>query len=216
MTRPLDRRLMLAALAASAIAGCTPRARALPGSAVTAVRLPDARLPQERQRIVFRWEYSDPSIVGRGEGVARVASPDSVRLDFFLDGGVGGGYAILVGDSVSTPPGGEAARRFLPPPPLLWASLGRLAVPAVADTSASVDGSVLRADIGRDPLWRVTFRGDRLARLERISGGRIEEWVSRGEQGEVRYENERARRSLVLKITRTDRVSEFDASIWRR
>ena len=31
--------------------------------------------------------------------MARIAPPDSVRLDFFLDGGLGGGYAIVVGRS---------------------------------------------------------------------------------------------------------------------
>ena len=32
---------------------------------------------------------------GRGDGAARIAAPDSARLDFFLAGGFGGGAAVL-------------------------------------------------------------------------------------------------------------------------
>lgn len=194
------------------VPGCAPRAGGLRGTPVPA-RLPRAELPDQHQRIVFRWHYADQALTARGEGVARVAPPDSVRLDFFLDGGVGGGYAVVVGDSVSTP-GGDGARRYLPPVQLLWAALGRLAVPPAADTAAKVDGTTLRADIGRNPVWRVTFVGDSLARLERIADGRRLEWVSRT-AGAVRYENERAARSLQLRITNTNDASPFDPAIWR-
>jgi len=177
-------------------------------------RFPATVLARGHRRIVFRWEYVDQALAAKGEGVARVASPDSVRLDFFLDGGLGGGYAIVVGDSISTP-GGDQVRRYLPPVSLLWAALGRLAVPAVPDTVAKVDGATLRADIGRNPAWRVTFVADRLTRLERIVDGRKLEWVSR-DAGDIRYKNERSSRSLTLKISSTDEVPPFDPATWRR
>jgi hypothetical protein len=180
------------------------------------VALPETSLPPGHRQITFRWDYSDPNFTGRGDGVARVAPPDSVRLDFFLDGGVGGGgFAVVVGDSIFTP-GGDQARRYLPPPALLWAALGRLAVPAVADTVARVDAGVLRVDIGRDPVWRATYSSNRLDRLERIAGGRIVEWVDRRDSSTVRYLNERARRNLTLSIRGTSRVSGFDEAIWAR
>jgi len=47
--------------------------------------------------VVFQWELVDGEITARGDGVARIASPDSVRLDFFLGGGMGGGAAVLIG-----------------------------------------------------------------------------------------------------------------------
>ena len=192
---------------------CAPRAGSLRGTPAPA-RFPRAELLPGHRRIVFRWEYSDQALGARGEGVARIAAPDSVRLDFFLDGGVGGGFAIVVGDSVSTP-GGDEVRRYLPPVALLWAALGRLAIPAAPDTVAKVDGGALRADIGRDPTWRVTFVGDQLTRLERIVDGRRLEWVNRN-GSEVRYQHERASRSLTLRITTTDAVAPFDPTIWRR
>lgn len=177
-------------------------------------RFPPSDLPNRHQRIVFRWEYADQALGAKGEGVARVSPPDSVRLDFFLDGGVGGGYAVIIGDSIATP-GGDQARRYLPPVPLLWAALGRLAVAASPDTAAKIDGGVLRADIGQNPVWRVTFIADRLNRLERIVSGRRREWVSR-DDGTIRYRNERSARSLTLRLTRTDDVAPFDPAIWGR
>ena len=86
---------------------CAPRAGKLTGTAAPA-RFPATELPRGNQRIVFRWDYIDQALAAKGEGVARIASPDSVRLDFFLDGGLGGGYAIVIGDSISTPGGGTA------------------------------------------------------------------------------------------------------------
>jgi hypothetical protein len=200
-------------LLVAAVSACAPRAGSLSGKPVPA-RFPNAQLPRGNQRIVFRWEYVDQALAAKGEGVARVSSPDSVRMDFFLDGGLGGGYAIVIGDSVSTP-GGDQVRRYLPPVSLLWAALGRLAVPALTDTVAKVDGDALRADIGRNPVWRVTFTGDRLARLERIVDGRRLEWVTRTGQ-DVRYQNERSSRSLTLKISGSNEAPPFDPAIWRR
>ena len=195
--------------------GCarTPRVAPLRGSPAPA-NLPRAQLPPGHRQVIFRWEYRDGVFGAKGEGVARLAPPDSARLDFFVDNGMGGGFAIMVGDSISTP-GGDDARRYLPTPPLLWGALGRLAVPAAPDSVAAVTGDTLRADIGRDPAWRVTFVGPRLARIDRIAGGRVHEWIARGTDDVVRYAHEGAGRRLTLTITRTLDVAGFDPDIWR-
>jgi hypothetical protein len=195
------------------VIACAPRAGSLSGTP-TPARFPRADLPRGNQRIVFRWDYIDQALAAKGEGLARIVAPDSVRMDFFLDGGLGGGFAIVIGDSITTP-GGDQVRRYLPPVALLWAVLGRLAVPPTPDTVAKVDGGTLRADIGRNPAWRVTFVADRLTRLERIVDGRRLEWVSR-DGGDIRYKNERSSRSLTLRISSTDEVPPFDPAIWRR
>lgn len=195
-------------------AACAPRARPLGGIAAPASRVPAAQLPPGHHHVVFRWKYEDPDMSAQGEGVARIASPDSARLDFFVDPGAGAGYALLIGDRLDAP-GIALVRRYLPPPPLLWATLGRLHVPAAGDTTARVDGEVLRADIGGDPTWRATFSGARLLRLERIDGGRLVERVVRETDDAVRYEHLVARRSLSLTVTRRTEVAPFDASIWR-
>ena len=140
------------------VAGCAPRARPLAGLPVTAARVPAAQLPPGHHHVVFRWSYEDADMNAKGEGVARVAAPDSARMDFFVDPGLGAGYALLIGDELDAP-GIALVRRYLPPPPMLWATLGRFNVPAAADTLARVDGDTVRADIGRAPTWRATFAG---------------------------------------------------------
>jgi hypothetical protein len=186
--------------------------RPLGGAPVPAV-IPRTELAPGYRQIDFDWEFQDRDMTGRGEGVARVAAPDSARIDLFLAGGFGSGAAVLIGDSLRVP-GGTMARRFIPPAPLLWATLGRVALPALADTSARVDGELLRVDIGTPPSWRLTFRRDSLIRLERVRDGRIVEWVERSGVT-VRYRSEEARRVLLLTIKRAQEVSPFDAAIWR-
>ena len=199
-------------LTTASIAGaCVPKLRPLTGAPAKAA-FPRAELPLGYRQIVFDWDLDDKELSGRGEGVARVAAPDSARLDLFLAGGFGSGAAVLIGDSLQAT-GGSVARRFIPPPPLLWATLGRLAVPPERDTTARVDGELLRVDIGMPTSWRLTFRKDSLVRLERVRNGRIVEWVERG-GSVVRYRSEEARRALTLTIKRVQEVPPFDASIW--
>ena len=153
-------------------------------------------------------------MVARGEGVARLASPDTARLDFFVDGGFGSGHVLVFGDRVIAP-GGNLVASMIPSPPMLWAAVGRLALPPAADTTVAVDGTRLRADIGRDPKWRATFQDTRLALLEHIRNDRVVETVERSPDGTVRYSNPAARRILRITISRDEAVSSFDASIWR-
>jgi hypothetical protein len=195
------------------VAGCVPRLAPLTGVEAPASRLPHASIAAGHHLIVFNWELEDRDMNGRGDGAAQIAAPDSARLNFVLAGGFGGGAAILIGDAVSAP-GPDMIRKLIPPPPLLWASLGRVALPNLPDTVIRVDGATLRADIGKPVAWRVTFRGDTLVRAERVDGGRVAEWIERSDASHIRYRNEGARRSLTLTLTRTAEVPSFDASIW--
>lgn len=203
------------ALALIGAEACAPRARPLAGAPAPEVALPSAPLPAGARRVVFRWRYQEvDGFDARGEGVARIVAPDSGRLDFFVDGGLGGGWAVLIGDRI-TAPGGGLVQRLIPPPPLMWAALGRLAIPASPDTAVRVAGDTLRADVGGEPRWRVTFVGPRLARVERIDGGRLVEWVQR-DSSLVRYRHEAGRRELAIEVQRTEAVDAFPASIWPR
>ncbi len=196
------------------ITGCAPpRAAPLAGAPAPVQTLPKGSLPQGNQKVVFTWELHDGDINARGDGVARIASPDSVRLDFFLGGGFGGGAAIMIGDSLRVP-GPDMARKLIPPRALLWAALGRFDLPVEPDTVVRVDAGVLRADIGAPVHWRASFRGDTLMRLERLDGGRIQEWVERSPGQKVQYRSEASRRTLSLVIQRSDAVAAFDPSIW--
>ena len=206
LLRPLSVALLVAA-------ACSPRASPLAGTP-SPRPVPVAELPPVHRKIVFQWDYTQPELRMRGDGVARIAPPDSARLDFFVNG-QGTGHALLVGDQIRLQGGEDGMRDFLPPAPLLWAALGRLHVPVSADTAVRVDGDTLRIDIGRQPAWRATFFDNQLRRLELIDRGRIPQWVSRPAAGAIRYEQPRLRRSLKLTISRDDTVPGFDASIWR-
>lgn len=164
---------------------------------------------------MFRWELEDPDIAARGEGAARITAPDSARLDFFLGGGLASGAVVLIDQQLRYPSGSdEISRRLVPPPPMLWATLGRLALPVTRDTVVRLEGDTLRADIGNPVVWRVTFVRDTLRRIERVEAGRIIEWMQRWDDGRLRYRHEASRRQLDLTITRSDAVSGFSPDIW--
>ena len=202
---------LLAAMSVMAFA-CAPKAPPLRG--ITArPALPALSILPGHSRLVFDWRYEDPDIRTRGDGAARTAAPDSARVDLFLEGGLGTAVAVLIGDTLRAP-GPNAVKRLIPPAPLLWAALGRLAVPPAADTSARLDGDTLRVDIGRGDTWRVTIAAGKLVRLERIDGGRIVQSVHRADEQHVRYYDATARRTLELTVTRVDRNADLDASIW--
>jgi hypothetical protein len=197
---------------AALILACAPAAAPLKGVLAPDRSLPSIEMPAGHRHIVFKWDYQEGDIAARGDGSIRAASPDSARLDFFLGGGLGAGGAILIGDSLRTPRA-DLARRYIPPTPLLWAALGRLAVPSLPDTVVRIDGSLTRADIGRPLQWRVAFRGDTLVELDHISNGRITESLTRGADRVLTFEALAARRTLRLTIIREE-PGTFDDSIW--
>jgi hypothetical protein len=194
------------------VAGCTPSAAPLKGVLTPDRALPSIAMPSGHRHIVFRWDYQEGDIAARGDGSIRTAAPDSARLDFFLGGGLGAGGAVLIGDSLRTPHA-NLARRYIPAAPLMWAALGRLAIPALPDTIVRVDGELTRADIGRPLQWRVAIRGDTLVELDHISDGKITESLTRGANGTMTFQAPGARRTLQLTIVREEPGS-FDASIW--
>ena len=192
------------------VACAAPRIRPLTGIPYEG-RVPVTRLTPGHARLLFRWEYNDAFFSARGEGAARIAPPDSVRLDFFVDGGLGSGGAILIGDSLRT--AAEDGRRYLPPVPLLWAALGVFRVSG-ADTTVRLDGSTLRVEIGHDPSFRAALSDSVLVSLERIDGGRLREQVLR-DSLRIEYRNFSSRRRLTLSSLRRVPDAPYDPAIWR-
>src|SRR6266566_4105407 len=176
----------------AAALGCVPSAAPLKGVLAPDRSLPALSLPSGHRHLVFKWDYQEGDIAARGDGSVRTAAPDSARLDFFLGGGLGAGAAVLIRDSVRSPHV-ELARRYIPPSPMMWAALGRLAIPPLPDTVVRIDGDLLRADVGRPIQWRVAIRGDTLVTLEHISGGKITESLSRDPHGALVYQAPGAR-----------------------
>ncbi|HET9634733.1 MAG TPA: hypothetical protein VFP26_02295 [Gemmatimonadaceae bacterium] len=194
------------------LVACVPRAAPLPGVPAPDRSLPALVLPPGHRQVIFKWEYQEGDLAARGDGSVRIAPPDSARMDFFLGGGLGGGTAILIGDSLRAPHA-DLVRRYIPPTPMMWAALGRLAIPTLPDTVVKLDGDLLRADVGRPVQWRVAIRGDTLVALERIDDGKIVERLTRNGNGSAVYESPGARRKLELTVLR-EQPGSFDASIW--
>jgi hypothetical protein len=194
------------------LVACTPSAAPLKGVLAPDRSLPPISLASGHRHIIFRWDYQEGDIAARGDGSIRTAAPDSARLDFFLGGGLGAGGAVLIGDSLRTPHA-NLARRYIPPAPLMWAALGRLAIPPLADTVVRVDGELTRADIGRPLQWRVAIKGDTLVELDHVSDGKITESLTRDAAGTMTFQAPGARRTLRLTVIREEPGS-FDASIW--
>ena len=82
----MNYRVALLLTFAASILGCAPRLKPL-GGELAPVTMPRTEMPRGYHQIFFDWEYSDQDMTGKGNGVARVAYPDSARLDFFLAGG---------------------------------------------------------------------------------------------------------------------------------
>ncbi|WP_373059353.1 hypothetical protein, partial [Gemmatimonas sp.] len=99
---PLRTLTPLMALLAAPMIACAPAARPLSGSPTRAV-LPPTAMAAGSQILRFTWTYQDETFEANGDGAVRVQSPDRARLDFFLKNGMTGGYAILVGDSLTVP-----------------------------------------------------------------------------------------------------------------
>lgn len=210
------------------MSACAPAARPLVGE-ITRDALPASNLSPRPHLLRFTWSYADETFEAAGDGAVRVLAPDRARLDFFLRNGMTGGFAILIADTL-TVPGGDLVRRLLPPAPLLWASLGRLAVPATVDTVARLDGDTLRADLGRfggrdaasaeGRAWRLQFAGRQLVAVERIEDGRVQESVHRhvdaAGRWQVQYLHARGKRRLAIVVNDTVFVEGFDDAIWRR
>lgn len=203
----------LSALVLSCAAACAPRATTLTGVAVAPQRIPVAQLAPGAQQLTFTWEYRDSELFASGEGAARITAPDSARLDLFMRGGMGNGFAVVLGDTIHAP-GGGLLSRLIPPAAMFWAAVGRLAVPP-GDTTVRIDGGVMHADIRHGATtMRVAFNGERLASIETIrDDGVIERATRTG--AELRYEHFTAHRVLLLTVTRTQAVEPFDASIWK-
>ncbi|MES3034136.1 MAG: hypothetical protein V4813_09075 [Gemmatimonadota bacterium] len=205
------------AVLAALLAGCaSPRLAPLPNATAVPDRqpLPVIELPRHNQRIVFTWRLQEAELEVRGEGAARIAAPDSARVDLFVAGGLGNGAAWVIGDKMRLD-APDALLKVLPPPAFLWAALGRFAIPAGADTLVSRTDSSLTADIGPSPRWRLSLVGRRIMRLERAENDRVIDRLERRSDGSLVYFHAPTRRQLTLTITRVDSVPPFDAAIWR-
>ncbi len=217
------------AAVALALAGCAPRPPAVlsaaafePSSRAALAQAAGRMAPAGHEIVRIGWRSDDGRVQYAGQGAARLAPPDSMRVDMAASLGVGRSTIIMTGDSALAQPA-DLADRVLPDRFALWAALGFIRVPADAERVDRL------ADAGRT-LWRVTdalgritvfeTRGDTLVGATREEGGRVTSVLrlTRGRDGRVT----RARltdygRSLRLEVDITGREASeaFAPELWR-
>lgn len=137
-----------------------------------------ATLPVAGTAIRFRWRYQDERLRWPGRGTARLAPPDSLRVDYVGALGARSGAAVVVGDSVIwAEPAGDF-ETMVPAIPLLWAALGIVRPPA---SDAVVSGATLTERSTR-MLWRFARGADTLEYVATSGEARTleAEWRRRG------------------------------------
>ena len=162
----LDRLRRLSYIGASIILTGCPRPGPLvpdmlgPVSRDSALSWTGATIPSGTRAIRFRWRYQDERLRWPGRGTARVAPPDSMRLDYTGALGARSGAAVVVGDSVVwAEPTGDF-ERMVPAIPLLWAAIGIVRPPAA---EAAVFGTQGLGERGVARIvWRFTVGADTL------------------------------------------------------
>jgi hypothetical protein len=123
-----------------------------------------ATAPPRTVAIRFRWKYRDQRVSGGGRGTARIAPPDSLRLDYVAVLGLASGAGVVIGDSVVWAEPAADFRRLVPAVPMLWAALGTVRPPApLAQVAGRRDGDGWR--------WRFTAGDDTLEYVTRPGAG---------------------------------------------
>lgn len=114
--------------------------------------------PRRREVIRFGWRSDDGSLQLSGQGAARIAPPDSLRVDMSAALGIGRATVIMTGNQVEAQPA-AVVDRILPDRFALWALLGHLRAPAEV-------AAVERLDDGDRFVWRVTDAQGRITLFE--------------------------------------------------
>lgn len=132
-----------------------------------------ASAPTRYEIVRFNWRSDDGSLQISGNGAARTAPPDSVRIDMSASLGIGRATILLMGNDAQAQPA-MLVDRILPDRYALWAMLGHLRAPADAAT-------IERLDEQDRTVWRVTDARGRITLFEVRAGTLI--GATREEQG---------------------------------
>lgn len=180
--------------------------------------------PRHAAGIRFRWRYEDRKLNGAGRATARVAPPDSVRLDYAATLGLSSGAGVVVGDSVIWAEPERDFRSFIRGAPVFWSTLG-VARPPSAEATVT-HGAVGSADHPRQ-AWRyatgpdtLTYvGGDRVLDVEWRSGSKVvarshAELDERGWPARAEVEFPDAGARLELTVVGVDTTVVVPARLW--
>lgn len=218
-------------------AACTPRLAPLvpeplaPAESTRAAARAAATLPRRPVAMQFRWSYRDDRVTYAGRGMARLAPPDSLRVDYRGPFGLGAGAAVVLGDSVAwAEPRGDFDA-LMPAIPLLWVAFGSVQPPA--PDAQVFDGHEAGRD-GQREVWRFVQGGDRdtldyvwttgrgrVLEAEWRRGGSVRarghtELDAQGAAVRARIDFPEASARFELTITARDTLAVIPPGLWRR
>jgi hypothetical protein len=193
-----------------------------PVSAESFAAMAARTLPSAAQLIRFRWRYDDGDRDVRGRGAARLAPPDSLRLDVGVPV-VGRATLVLTGEAVWAQPD-EFVDELPRSRAILWALFGVIRRPD-SDTRIEVgdaaDRRLFRLTAPDRQVTLLECRGDTLLGATQLKGdrtvGRLA--LTRDAAGAVvradatDYEH-RAR--FLVEVEHRETSEPFPSEIWRR
>jgi len=142
--------------------------------------------PRHTAAIRVRWRYEDRKVNGAGRATARVAPPDSLRLDYAAALGMSAGAGVVIGDSVLWADPDRDFRSMVRGVPMFWSAFGVVRPPA---PDAGVFGGRVAGTTPPRWAWRFVSGTDTLTYVARqgarpgILASLDVEW--RGERGVV-------------------------------
>lgn len=186
-------------------------------------------LPARHTLIRFRWKYRDRDKSYAGRATARIAPPDSLRLDYAGPFNWGAGAAVVVGDATVWADPEKNFRSLVPAVRMLWAGLGIARPPALG---AAVFGARTEGPDSSVRTWRFVEGEDTLD--YRVATGRARlfeaEWRRQGKvvarsraeldvrampaAARIDFPEDRAR--FEFTVGALDIAAVFDSATWRR
>jgi hypothetical protein len=119
-------------------------------------------IPATHEDLRFNWKFREPDQSLGGRGAAKIAPPDSLRVDFRGPLGAGAGAGVVIGDSAAWADPPDELDKLVPSYPLLWAMVGIARPPGPTwDVQGRADPGVVawRYSRGADTVDWVRSRG---------------------------------------------------------
>jgi hypothetical protein len=178
--------------------------------------------PEAHHVLKFRWQIQDDRGAAGGRGSARVAAPDSIRLDVAGPLGSGRGAAVVIGDSAQWTDPPDIIRRLVPSYPLMWAMLGIMRSPPADAAAQGVEDSTgvrWQWSSGADTVRYAWPRSGSTLRAEARRGGELVGWVETTFSDHAPARSQLIAPSASTKLTLTFSESEspdsFPPDLWR-
>ncbi len=178
--------------------------------------------PGGAELLQFRWRYEDSDRRVSGRGAARLAPPDSLRLDVGVPV-LGRATLVMAGESAWADPD-EIVHEVLPNRLVVWALFGVIRAPDVGtriEVGEAADRRLFRLTSPDGTVTVLECRGDTLLRATEMKGERpVGQLVLARDAGGavVRSEatdTEHATR-FVVEVSHRETSGPFPGEIWRR